>query len=135
MDYQLIQEANTVGAQNFENKCQRKKLTHNCLVEETSQPSCVTCKPEFKRVKNTANEHYTCQKVLSENCKLYDSSVCTLCAQGYYLENSVCVRGDSIPNCHVHSSKVQCLKCVAGFTLNTDKNQCSVAGGVVDNSC
>lgn len=66
-----------------------------------------------------------CTSTATTNCSTFtaDTSTCTACATGYYLNTSgSCIKNplEPILNCGIYNDAVTCASCVAGFTLNSN---------------
>ena len=79
--------------------------------------TCEQCLQGFNLVNNTC----TRTAIVIENCKAYNvnSTVCTICNAGYWLNGSECSR-QNIANCALHTeNKNECVACASGYYSNT----------------
>jgi hypothetical protein len=74
-----------------------------------------------------------CQYCLSNN-------TCTVCADGYTLNNNVCTASCNVTNCYMCGSNNMCSTCMPGYTLGSNGTQCtaitfSCSSGCMSGNC
>ncbi len=61
-----------------------------------------------------SNQCLECLPANCETCAIGDLDTCTQCAEGYFLENGVCI-ACTVSNCGVCTSRDSCSMCADGF--------------------